>query len=144
MGPGTKPRVSSSKVWLSVVYYDLYVCSSKIKITISLSLYRVRNKFSDTLDMSFVGKWLTWIWSLLKTKLTFVTYPHILKISLASSRYGFRYSHRGKPRSKSKFTHQFITDSCYLIAVLLDCFNEINGFWKVINCRTCPASSKRD
>ena len=51
---------------------------------------------------------------------------------MESSRYGLRYNLWGKPRSKSKFTHQLITSSGYLNAVILDFCSEINGFWKVI------------
>ena len=68
---------------------------------------------------------------MLKTKLTFVTYPHILKISLGSSRYGLRYSHRGRPRSKSKFTQQLRLFECSDFGFC----SEINGFRKVIHVK---------
>ena len=70
---------------------------------------------------------------MLKTKLTLISYPHILKISLRSSGYGLRYSLKGKLRSKSKFTQQLIMNSCYLIAVVLefDCHCEKNGLLRI-------------
>ena len=38
------------------------------------------------------------------------------------------YSLKGKLRSKSKFTQQLIMDSCYLIAVVLDCHGEKEAY----------------
>ena len=58
--------------------------------------------FSDTIDMHFVGKRLTWLLSLLQTKLIFVSYPHILKISLGSSNCGLSKSLKGTLRSSFK------------------------------------------
>ena len=74
-------------------------------------MYRVRNKFSDTIVMPFVDKWLIWLKSLLSTKVTFISDPHILKISLRSNKHGLRYSLKSTWRYSSKFTHYH----CFLL-----------------------------
>ena len=69
---------------------------------------------------------------MLNTKITLIFYPHDLKISLRSSKYGLSYSLQDDWRSNRKITHKVIMDSPYLIPVLLDFGIKVTGFWKVV------------
>ena len=82
---------------------------------------------------------MVYLYTMLNTKFTLISYPPILKISFGLSMHGLSYSLKRNWRSNSKFTHQLIMDSPDLIPVLLHYDSNINGLWKFLfSLRSSP------